>query len=139
VAVVTGLSGRDADVAALLSCMVLFPADSPSSRGIPPSLVYDPREGDAKLAARAVGLLAGGRQAHSSHLEKERGRVDGMEQELKGRVVDLISSSRQLLYTVALTAGEEADACSFILSARLSHPLSAVEVIYPQTFAGTKP
>jgi hypothetical protein len=131
VAVVIGLGGRDADVAALLSCIVLFPADSLSSRGIPPSLVYDPREGDAKLAARAVGLLAGGRQTHSLHIQKEKGRVEGMEGRLRGRIMDLVSSSRQLLYTVALTAGEEAEACSFVLSARMSHPLSAVEVPEP--------
>jgi len=40
-----------------------------------------------------------------------------------------VDSAQYLFYTVALDTRDEAAACSFILSARLSHPLATVEVL----------
>ena len=41
----------------------------------------------------------------------------------------MVHSAQHLFYTVALDVRDEAAACTFILSARLSHPLATVEVL----------
>jgi len=116
--------------AALYDVCILVPSDAAAAVDWPigSKLVFEPH-----VDARSMPTLLLDTLRDYDGLSAERGvlkdYIKGLPAALSSASHSLVQSSQRLFYTVALDVRDEAAACSFIVSARLSHPMATVEVL----------
>ena len=116
--------------AALYDVCILVPSDAAAAVDWPIAsrLIFEPHVNANKVPTMLLETLK-----EYDLLSAERGVLKDYIKSLPAALSSasqlLVESAQHLFYTVALDVRDEAAACSFILSARLSHPLATVEVL----------
>jgi len=116
--------------AALYDVCMLVPSDAAAAVDWPigSRLVFEPHVHASSLPVLLLQTLL-----DYDALSPERGvlkeYIKGLPAALSSAAHLMVHSAQHLFYTVALDVRDEAAACTFILSARLSHPLATVEVL----------
>ena len=116
--------------AALYDVCIMVSSDAAAAVDWPigSKLVFEPHVDGSGMPALLLDALRDydGLSAERSVLKD---CIKGLPAALSSASHSLVQSSQRLFYTVALDVRDEAAACSFIVSARLSHPLATVEVL----------
>jgi tetratricopeptide (TPR) repeat protein len=116
--------------AALYDVCILVSSDAAAAVDWPigSRLVFEPHVDGSGMPALLLDTLRDydGLSAERSVLKDY---IKSLPAALSSASHSLVQSSQRLFYTVALDVRDEAAACSFIVSARLSHPLATVEVL----------